>query len=251
MKLSFQKDILLNGINIVSKAIPSKTTMPILECILIDAGTDEIKLTGNDMELGIETKVEGEILERGKIALDSKLFYEIIRKLPDSESKVTITSDSEFHTTIECENSLFKIQGHDGEEFSYLPYIEKNNHICVSQFTLKETIRQTIFSIAPNDSNKMMAGELLEVKENNLKLVSLDGHRISIRNVSLKDNYDDIRVIVPGKTLSEISRILSGDNEKEVLIFFSSNHILFEFDNTVVVSRLIEGEYFKIDRSYI
>jgi len=247
MKLTFQKDILLSGINIVSKAIPSKTTMPILECILLDASTDEIKLTGNDMELGIETTVAGDILERGKIALDSKLFYEIIRKLPDSESKVTITSDTAFNTTIECENALFNIQGHDGEEFSYLPYIEKNKHICISQFTLKETIRQTIFSIAPNDSNKMMAGELLEVKENNLKLVSLDGHRISIRNVVLKDNYDDIRVIVPGKTLSEISRILSGDNEKDVLIFFSNNHILFEFDHTIVVSRLIEGDYFKID----
>ena len=83
MKLTFKKDALVNSISIVSKAIPSKTTMSILECILIDAGSNEIKLTGNDMELGIETKVEGSILERGKIALDAKLFYEIIRKLPD------------------------------------------------------------------------------------------------------------------------------------------------------------------------
>lgn len=247
MKLLFQKDSLLNGINIVSKAIPSKTTMPILECILIDASAGEVKLTGNDMELGIETLVEGEILERGKIALDAKLFHEIVRKLPDSESKVVITSDDRFNTKIECENSLFTIQGHDGEEFSYLPYIERDQYICVSQFTLKEIIRQTIFSISPNDSNKMMSGELMEVKDDHLKLVSLDGHRISIRNVALKDHYEDIRVIVPGKTLSEISRILSGDTEKEVLIFFSKNHILFEFDQTIVISRLIEGDYFKID----
>lgn len=247
MKLSFQKDSLLNGINIVSKAIAAKTTMPILECILIDASDRDIKLTGNDMELGIETKVEGMILERGKIALDAKLFYEIIRKLPDSESPVIITSDSSFNTTIECENALFNIQGKDGEEFSYLPYIEKNQYVCMSQFTLKEAIRQTIFSISPNDSNKMMSGELLEVKDNMMKVVSLDGHRISIRNIELKDQYDAKKVIVPGKTLSEISKILSGDNEKEVLIFFSNNHILFEFDDTVVVSRLIEGEYFRID----
>lgn len=247
MKLLFQKDSLLNGINIVSKAIPSKTTMSILECILIDASAGEIKLTGNDMELGIETKVDGEILERGKIALEAKLFYEIIRKLPDSDSKVTITCDEKFNTKIECENSLFTIQGHDGEEFSYLPYIERNQYISVSQFTLKEIIRQTIFSTSPNDSNKMMSGELMEIKDDQLKLVSLDGHRISIRNVALKDHYDDMRVIVPGKTLSEISRILSGDNEKEVLIFFSKNHILVEFDDTVVISRLIEGDYFKID----
>ena len=247
MKLQFQKSALLNGISIVSKAIPAKTTMSILECILIDADVDQIKLTGNDMELGIETKVEGSILERGKIALDAKLFYEIIRKLPDGEAPVIITSDNKFNTTIQCESALFNILGRDGEEFSYLPYIERDQYITLSQFTLKEAIRQTIFSISPNDSNKMMAGELLEVKENILKVVSLDGHRISIRNIALKESYESHKVIVPGKTLSEISKILGGDNEKEVQIFFSKNHILFEFDDTMVVSRLIDGEYFKID----
>ena len=248
MKLTFQKTALLNGINIVLKAVPSKTTMPILECILIDASTDEIKLTANDMELGIETKVEGDILEKGKIALDAKLFSEIARKLSDSDSLVTIESDEKFNTVITCENSVFKIQGKDGEEFSYLPYIERNKNITLSQFSLKEVIRQTIFSISVNDSNKMMTGELFQVTDNELKVVSLDGHRMSIRKVELKDHYENIKVIVPGKTLGEISKILNGDNEKDVRIYFSKNHILFEFDDTVVVSRLIEGEYFRIDQ---
>ena len=247
MKLEFQKEALLNGINIVSKAIAAKTTMSILECILIDAEASEIKLTGNDMELGIETRVEGTILERGKIALEAKLFYEIIRRLPENESTVTITSDERLSTLIECENASFHIQGRDPEEFSYLPYIERDQYISISQFTLKEAIRQTIFSIAANDSNKMMGGELLEIKDNILKVVSLDGHRISIRNITLKDHYSSQKVIVPGKTLSEISKILTGGNDKEVLIFFSKNHILFAFDDTLVVSRLIEGEYFRID----
>lgn len=248
MKLKFQKDAIVNGINIVMKAVPSKTTMNILECILIDASAGEIKLTGNDMELGIETKVEGEILEHGKIALDAKLFSEITRRLSSDNAAVTIESDDKFNTTISCENSVFHIQGRDGEEFSYLPYIEKDKYICLSQFTLKEVIQQTIFSISPNDSNKMMSGELFEVTENQLKVVSLDGHRISIRKVRLKDHYDNLKVIVPGKTLSEISKILAGDNEKEVLIYFSANHILFEFSDTIVVSRLIEGEYFRINQ---
>lgn len=248
MKLKFQKDAIVNGINIVMKAVPSKTTMNILECILIDASAGEIKLTGNDMELGIETKVEGEILEHGKIALDAKLFSEITRCLSSNNAAVTIESDDKFNTTISCENSVFHIQGRDGEEFSYLPYIEKDKYICLSQFTLKEVIQQTIFSISPNDSNKMMSGELFEVTENQLKVVSLDGHRISIRKVRLKDHYDNLKVIVPGKTLSEISKILAGDNEKEVLIYFSANHILFEFSDTIVVSRLIEGEYFRINQ---
>ena len=248
MKLTFQKDDLLNGINIVLKAVPSKTTMPILECILIDATDNQIKLTANDMELGIETKVEGAILSRGKIALDAKLLSEIIRKLSGGESEIVIESDDKYNTTITCDNSVFHIQGKNEDEFSYLPYIERDHYICLSQFTLKEVIRQTLFSISANDSNKMMTGELFQITDNELKVVSLDGHRMSIRKVTLKDHYKDIKVIVPGKTLGEISKILGGDNEKDVLIFFSKNHILFEFDDTVVVSRLIEGEYFRIDQ---
>ena len=95
---------------------------------------------------------------------------------------------------IACENSVFKIQGKDGEEFSYLPYIERNKNITLSQFSLKEVIRQTIFSISVNDSNKMMTGERMEVTGNELKLVSLDGHRMSIRKVALKEQYSDIKV---------------------------------------------------------
>ena len=248
MKLSFEKDSLLNGINIVLKAVPSKTTMPILECILIDATGSEIKLTGNDMELGIETQVEGLILEHGKIALEAKLFSDIIRKLSGGDSPITIESDEKYNTTISCDKSVFKIQGKDGEEFSYIPHIERDRYITLSQFTLKEVIRQTLFSISPNDSNKMMTGELFEVKDNELKVVSLDGHRMSIRKIVLKEHYNDIKVIVPGKTLGEISKILNGDNESEVQIFFSSNHIMFDFDSTLVVSRLIEGEYFRISQ---
>ena len=118
----------------------------------------------------------------------------------------------------------------------------------ISQFTLKEVIRQTIFSIADNDNNKLMTGELFEINENQLKVVSLDGHRISIRNIELKNHYDSKKVVVPGKTLQEISKIIPGNVDEDVLIYLSKNHIVFDFDTTTVVSRLIEGEYFKIDQ---
>lgn len=228
------------------KAVPSKTTMSILECILIDASTNEIKFTANDMELGIETKVEGDIIEKGIIALDAKIFSEIVRKLPDND--VVIETDENYKTLITCEKAKFTIIGKSGDDFSYLPMIEKSSSITISQFTLKEVIRQTIFSIADNDNNKMMTGELFEINENELKVVSLDGHRISIRKIELKEEYPHRKVIVPGKTLNEISKILSGEAEAMVSIFFTDKHILFEFDNTTVVSRLIEGEYFKIDQ---
>lgn len=246
MKLICSKSNLLHGVNIVSKAVPTRTTMAILECILIDASANEIKLTANDMELGIETKIEGEIAERGIIALDAKIFSEIVRKLPDSD--VVIETDYNFKTTITCEKAKFNIVGKSGDDFSYIPFIERNECISISQFTLKEVIRQTIFSIADNDNNKLMTGELFEIEENQLKVVSLDGHRISIRNIELKNNYDHKKVVVPGKTLQEVSKILPGSAEEEVNIFLSENHIVFEFDDTTVVSRLIEGEYFKIEQ---
>lgn len=123
MKLICSKANLQKGVNIVSKAVPSKTTMSILECILIDASSNEIKFTANDMELGIETRVEGEIQEKGIIAVDAKVFSEIIRKLPDND--VTIESSSNYQISITCEKAHFHISGKSGEDFSYLPYIEK------------------------------------------------------------------------------------------------------------------------------
>ena len=246
MKFVCSKSNLLTGVQTVSKAVPSKTTMSILECILIDTTKGNITLTANDMELGIETIIEGNIIEKGIIALDAKIFLDIVRKLPDSN--ITVEVDSSYKTTITCEKAKFNIIGKSGEDFSYLPQIERNESVMVSQYTLKEVVRQTIFSIADNDNNKIMSGELFEINENELKVVSLDGHRISIRKIELKNSYPHKKVIVPGKTLNEISKILSGDADKDVTMSFTSKHIVFEFDNTTVVSRLIEGEYFKIDQ---
>ena len=246
MKIVCSKSNLLNGIQTVSKAVPSKTTMSILECILIDTRSGVIKLTANDMELGIETMIDGEIVEKGMVALDSKIFSDIVRKLPDSD--ITVETDDSLMTKILCEKSKMTIPGKSGEEFSFLPEVEKNDSVVISQFTLKEVIRQTIFSIADNDNNRLMTGELFEINDDMLKVVSLDGHRISVRKIALKNSYEHKKVVVPGKTLNEISKILFGDMDKDVNIYFTDKHILFEFDRTIVVSRLIEGEYFNIDQ---
>ena len=246
MKLVCSKANLLNGVQTVSKAVPSKTTMSILECILVDATNGEIKLTANDMELGIETTIEGQIVEKGIIALDAKMFLEIVRKLPDSD--ITIETDASFKVVITCEKAKFTIIGKSGEDFSYLPAVEKDDSIVMSQFTLKEVVRQTIFSISDNDNNKLMTGELFDINGEEFKIVSLDGHRISIRKIQLKNSYSPKKVVVPGKTLQEISKIIPGSADEDVVIYITNNHIVFEFENTTVVSRLIEGEYFKIDQ---
>ncbi len=246
MKIICAKSDLLAGINIVLKAVPAKTTMNILECILIKVSNEQIKLVGNDMELGIETVVKGQIEENGIIAINAKIFSDIIRKLPDND--VTIETDSSLNTKITCEKSKFNISAKEGNEFPALPSIEKNNSISISEFTLRELIRQTVFSISDNESNKIMTGELFEIKGNKMRVVALDGHRIAIRSVELKEDYGNHKVIVPGKALNEISKILSGEMSDEMNIYINDKNIMFELENTVILSRLIEGDYYKIDQ---
>lgn len=244
MKIRCSKTNLLNALNIVSKAVSTKTTLPILECILIDVYADCIKLTANDLEIGIETVLDGEVIEMGRIAIEAKIFNDIIRKLPNSD--ILIESTPDYRTIIRCEKAKFVISSKSGEDFTELPHIEKEKSIELSQFSLKEIIRQTIFSISDNENNKLMTGELFEVKNGVLQVVSLDGHRISLRNLSLKGNASDVSVVVPGKTLNDLSKIITGGVDDMVTIYFTDRHILFEFENTIVVSRLLEGEYFKI-----
>lgn len=246
MKISCSKSVLMNGINIVSKAVSTKSTMQNLQCILIEVNSNEIHLIANDIELGIETIIDGTIIETGRIALDAKFFSDVVNKLPDSE--IVVETNANFEALIKCERSKIKMAGTSGEDFNYLPEVEKNKFISLSQFTLKEVIRQTIFSISKQENTKIMTGELFEINGDILKVLSLDGHRISIRNVQLKESYDPMKVIVPGKTLTDISKILNGGADDEVLIYMTDKHILFEFNDTKVVSRLIEGEFYNIDR---
>lgn len=158
------------------------------------------------MEIGIESYVEGTVIEEGKVAIEAKLLSDIVRKLPDSE--IHMETNEDFKTTIKCEKSLFTIAGKSGEDFSSLPVVEKSKYITISQFTLREIINQTIFSISDSEYNNVMTGELFEVSNNRLRVVAIDGHRIAIRNVELKDESQDVKVIVPGKALSYISKIV-------------------------------------------
>lgn len=246
MHIICDKSKLIEGMNIVMKAIPGKTTMMILECVVIEVKDNQIKLIANDLQLGIETLIDGEIKQEGSVAVEAKVFFEIIRKLPSDN--VSITVDEEYHMNISCGKAKFNIMAKATDEFPYLPNIVKDKNVNISQFTLKDIIRQTVFSISDNENAKVMTGELFEIHDSELKVVSLDGHRISIRKVKLNQSYDDVSVIIPGKTLIEISKIINGGMDDEVSIFFTDKHVLFEFEDTIVLSRLIEGEYYKIDK---
>ena len=245
MNILFKKEHLSQAISTVSKAISTKTTNPILECILFDAAGAEIRLVANDEELGIETLVPGEIVQGGAIAIEAKMIADIIRRTDEEE--IRMETDASFKVVVTCGSAVFQLVGRDPDEFNDLPRVEKQQYVSLSQFTLREMTRQTIFSVDNSNSNKMMGGVLVEVKENILRFTTLDGHRISIRSVTLKDNYGQVKVIIPSKTLGEITKIISADHEKEIIIHFGTNQVLFSFDKTTVISRLIEGEYFKIE----
>ncbi|MDD6734552.1 MAG: DNA polymerase III subunit beta [Lachnospiraceae bacterium] len=245
MEINVNKNDFIKGLNAVSKAVPSKTTMSILECILLDASKGYIRLVANDTELGIQTIISGEIVEKGIVALDAKNIVDIFRKA--SGDIVNIKVDDTYKTTITYDKGTICIVGKDAETFTDIPFMKREEVMEVTQFTLKELIRQTIFSVGNNDTNKILGGELFQIKDGYFKVMSLDGQRVSIRKVEIEDKTIDKKVIIPGKSLNELIKIMEGDTTKYVSIFFMPNHVIFEFEDTTVVTRLIEGEYFNID----
>lgn len=247
MNLKFQKAQLVNALSIVMKAVSTKTSSVILESILISASDNRVVLDATDTELSIQTEVNAVIVKAGGVVLNAKLFSEIVRKFDSTESLIELDVDSDFKTTIRCEQAVFNIMGIDPVEFIPMPKIDRDAFVSLSQFCLKEVIRQTEFSTAISDINRMMGGELIDVKNNVAKFVTLDGHRMSIRNIELMGEYEDQKCVVPIKSLQEVMRIIDSDTQKNVNIYFSKDHILFEFDKTLVLSRILDGEFFRIE----
>ncbi len=245
MKVVCEKDSLQRAIATVSRAVPVRTTMEILKCILLQAEDDELKLTANDTSLGIETKIHAVIEEPGTAAIDAALFSSIVRKLPDSA--VVIESDPSDAIDIRCENASFHLSGRGTDDFIYLPTVETKESIIISQFTIREMIGQVIFSVADSDANAAMSGVYMEVLGDKIRMTTLDGHRISIRVNELKDLSEPVSAIVPSKTLSDLQKIVSGDADSEMRISFAKNHIIFEYEGTRMVSRVIDGDYFKVE----
>ena len=239
MNFICSKQKLQEGISIVTKAITGKTTMPILEGIYIEANDEGLTLIGSDMDVSIETKVEAKVTTAGKIVLDARLFGEIIRKLPNSDVKIEITDNDLIQVT--CEKSVFNLVYMNPSDYPMLPTINEDLKVEVPQNLLKNMIKGTSFAIAQDEVRPILQGILFEVKDKQLNLVALDGYRLAIRN-ELLDIDNDIEVVIPGKTLNEVSKILE-DNSDLVEITFTSNHILFNLEKTKIISRLLEGKF--------
>ena len=240
MKFEVEKEKLLLGINAALKAVASKTTMPILECFLLETKENHLKITATDLDLGIEYSVVANIIEEGKATIDAEMFSEIIRKLP--ENLITISLNEQKLLTIECEGSFFKLVTVDSSEFPALPNINVEQYIEIKQNVLKEMIRKTIFAVGIDENRPIFTGCLMELKDNVLNMVALDGFRLAMQSKVFVGTTNTFKAIIPGRTLNEISKILQDDDEI-IKIGVSRNQGLFEMADFKAVTRILEGEF--------
>ena len=240
MKFICYKDTILKAINSVVKGVATKTTMPVLEGILIQTNDNEIKLTTYDLEIGIEYIMNCEVQEQGSTVVNAIMFSEIIRKLPDSEIHIKLNDKNLLE--IECEGALYKLATMNPEEFPELPKIEIENSIDIDQTLLKNMIRKTIFAVSNEDSRPIFTGCLFEVENNKLTLVAVDGFRLALRSIFLNKQSNNFKAVIPGKTLNEVNKIIT-DSFEPVKIGISKNQALFEMDNCKVVTRILDGEF--------
>ena len=240
MKMICEKENLLKAINSVTKAVAVRTTMPILEGILIQTNENNVKFTTYDLEIGIEYIIECDVKEQGATVVNSIMFSEIIRKLPDTE--ITITVNENNLLVIECEGSLYKLATMNPDEFPELPKIDIENSIQLEQNCLKDMVKKTIFAVSTEENRPIFTGCLFEIKENKLNVVAVDGFRLAWKSKFLNNKVNDFSAVIPGRTLNEINKILL-DSFDMIKIGVSKNQALFEMENCKIVTRLLDGEF--------
>ena len=240
MKFICDKDVILKAINSVTKAVASKTTMPVLEGILIQTNDNEVKLTTYDLEIGIEYIINCEVIEQGATVVNATMFSEIIRRLPDSEINIAVNDNNLL--VIECEGSLYKLATMNPDEFPELPKIDIENSIEIEQNSLKDMIKKTIFAVSTEENRPIFTGCLFEIKNNKLNVVAVDGFRLAWKSKFLQNQVNDFAAVIPGRTLNEINKILL-DTFDTIKIGISKNQALFEMENCKIVTRLLDGEF--------
>ena len=239
MNFSCEKYLLQQACSVASRATASKSTIPALEGLLLEADLS-LRVTGYDLRKGIYTRVEADVAERGSIVVGARFLGEMLRRLPDGI--VSLSADENMNVTVKCGRSEFNFIGINPADFPEMPHVDGVNNITVPQNILRSMINQTIFAVATNDARPIYTGTLFEISEDMLTLVSVDGYRLAKRTEKIeKGHMEDCSFVVPGSALSDIERICS-DEEGEVSIAVGSKHILFTIGDTVVVSiRIKEG----------
>ncbi len=236
---------LMAGLSIVNRALATRSTLQILEGILLETCPEGLRLTCTDLALGIETLVEAEIAEEGRIVMPGRLFSELIRKLPEGTLEMTV---GENHSAvIRCMKSRTTLAGMSAVEFPDLPQVEGGNLITLQQNQLRELIQKTCFAIATDESRPLLTGCLMEIDADEIRLIALDGFRLALRKIAHAQAIEPMQAVIPGKVLSELAKVMS-DDDIEVQLNIGRTHLSADMGATRVVTRLLEGEYTRYRR---
>lgn len=241
MKFICSRERLMEAVSIVQKAVATRSTLPILDGILIEANTGAgLKLTGYDLETGIECKVEADVPESGSLVINARMFGDIVRKLP--EDIVSIESTGSLSVTIDSGSSHFSIKGIKADDFPKIPIVEETGRLDLKQCELRDMIRQTLFAVSTDESRPVLNGCYFVSEDKTIEMVAIDGFRLALRRRESEETLPQMKFIIPGKALNEVGRILQA-SDAPVQIYPSQNHILFDTGRVKLVSRLIQGDY--------
>ena len=240
MKFSCEKETLLNLLSIAARAVTGKSSMPLLEGLLLAADADSLTVTGYDLSMGIRTTAPVDVVEPGRIVLNCRLFLEIVRKLP--QDVVYLETDDKLMTTIKCGRSVFNLVASEADEYPALAEVSSETGLSLPRSILKSMIAQTIFSVSDNESKPIHTGCLFELDGSRLNVAAVDGYRLSVRRETIEGMSGEMKFVVPGASLREIERIL-GEDDEPVEIFPDQKNILFRIGGTTLITRLIEGEF--------
>lgn len=253
MKIQVNQKDLSKHIGIAQRGISSRTTLPILDGILLEAKDGRLKITATDLEISIETYVDCNIEEEGSIVINSRVFGDIVRKLPSSLVNIEVSYREDIRNmNIICEKSEFNIVGNDPKEYPSIPYFKKDNSIEIPTDLFKNAVRQTVFAASQEELRPSLTGVLLEIKEGELSFVALDGFRLALKNLKVASDINR-KMIVPARTLNEVTKIAEDSNASINISFESqesaslsnkSNNICFNLIDTVIYSKLLEGQFF-------
>lgn len=240
MKIVCSTETLSQACQNVQRAVSTKTSIPAIEGILLKAEDGRLYLTGYDLEVGINTSIEAKVEQDGSIILNARYLCDIIRRLPDEE--VEIEADARQLCYIRSGETNYSLNGISAEEYPELPSVTGGAPVIIDQGILKNMIRQTIFAVADNNSNVVYTGIKFEIEKNQIKLIAVDGVRLAIRTEEIDYDGEELSFIVPGKTLSEVMKLID-EEEADVSLGVGKRHIVFEVNGYSIVSRLLEGEF--------
>lgn len=238
MKINLLRTDLAEAVNNVSRAVSSKASIPALEGILLKAYGSKLSISGYDLEIGITTNIDATIQEQGEVVVSSKLFSEIVRKLP--EEVVCIETDDRMITYITSGQADYQIVGMSSVEYPDLPKFEENENIEIKGEILRDMIKSTVYAVSDNNSKPIYTGSLFDIKDKTFNIVAIDGYRMAIRKEEIDSDINS-QFVVPGKTQNEILKLIN--DEENVNISIGQRHILFRIEEYSVISRLIEGTF--------